>query len=516
MKSVSFRFSTLPVKRASHAVLGALLSLTSLAILTLGTAPAAAQTLPQTVTMRNFFKVGNDSLTFVRPVLVAPYPDEDSTFIVLEQRGRIMTVSWTGTSWRKTDSAAVTVMGGTGGIDEQGLLGFAFHPDYATNRKYFVYFVDGTGGGFGGNTVRFNVLAERIADSSGRPATADVQRTIIRIRDPYDNHNGGTIGFDTSGALVLGIGDGGTTQGDPENRAQNPDSLHGKFLRFDVDSPDAYPADTTRNYAIPTDNPFKDDANHRPEIWSLGARNPWKWTFHPVTGEIWAGDVGQWDWEKITRVPKGSNLGWRLREGPVCFNPATNCPTEGLLPPALSLPSSQANSITGGVFFQRPEAATYHGAYIFGDYGKHSVWAARIDDDSLVNVTQIGSVNKVVSFDRDHQGNILATSISPTTGFNISSNEGRVLILESPDMASTGPTVTPTSLVREGQGHTRTALKPIALRSVLDNPGRYDVRHPDGRKVGTGEVVRGLGGGVYLVHDKHAAGPARVMTVIKP
>ncbi len=491
---------------------------TVLAALAFTAMPAAAQPLPKTVSIRNFFKVGNDSLIFYRPVLVAPYPGADSTFIVLEQRGRIVTVDWNGTGWRKTDSASVTVMGGTNGIDEQGLLGFAFHPEFAQNRKYYVYFVDGTGGGFGGGgfpggggtSQRFNVIAERTAGSSGRPATADAHRTIIRIPDPYDNHNGGTIAFDTTGALVLGIGDGGTTQGDPQNRAQSPDSLHGKFLRFDVDSPDAYPADTTRNYAIPADNPFKDSTGYRPEIWALGARNPWKWSFHPVTGEIWMGEVGQWDWEKISRVPKGGNLGWRLREGPVCFNPATNCPSEGLVPPALSLPHLNPSSITGGVFFTSVASSPFNGTYIFGDYGSFHVWAARVQGDSLVDLTEIGSVNKVVSFDRDHQGNILATSISSSTSRqNISSSEGSVFILESPDMNSTGPTRNVVSL----KAPPRVAATPIALRTVLANPSRYDVMNLDGSKVGD---VRGVNGGVFLVRDKNAAGSARVMTVVRP
>lgn len=513
MNSVSSPHSTLPLKRASR-VVSAVCGLAAFSALAFTAMPATAQPLPKTVTIRNFFKTGNDSLVFYRPVLVAPYPGEDSAFIVLEQRGRIMTVKWNGTAWRKTDSAAVTVMGGTNGIDEQGLLGFAFHPEFAQNRKYYVYFVDGTGGGFGGGfggggTQRFNVLAERTAGSSGRPTTADAHRTIIRIPDPYDNHNGGTIAFDTTGALVLGIGDGGTTQGDPQNRAQNPDSLHGKFLRFDVDSPDAYPADTARNYAIPADNPFKDSTGYRPEIWALGARNPWKWSFHPVTGEIWMGEVGQWDWEKITRVPKGGNLGWRLREGPVCFNPATNCPSEGLVPPALSLPHLNPSSITGGVFFTR-DASPFNDTYIFGDYGSFHVWAARVQGDSLVDLTEIGAVNKVVSFDRDHQGNILATSISSTTSRqNISSNEGSVFILESPDMGSTGPT-TPTAV----RAALRPTARPISLRSVLADPSRYDVMNLDGSKVGN---AWGVGGGVFLVRDKQdAAGPARVMTVVRP
>ncbi len=401
--------------------------LTTASLLSLLALPAAAQTFPTNVTIRNFFKSGNDSLVFNRPIQVKPYPNEDSAFIVLQQNGRILTVRWESGMWRKTDSASVTVLGGTGGNDEQGLLGFAFHPNYAQNRKYYIYYEDGTGG-FGNNSLRFNLLVERIAGETGRPATNDQQRTILRLRDPYDNHNGGTINFDKEGYLVLGIGDGGSINGDPENRSQNLDSLHGKFLRFDVDGADAFPDDTTRNYAIPASNPFATSGG-RPEIWAYGARNPYRWSFHPVTGELWVGDVGQWDWEEVSRVPKGANLGWRLREANVCFNPSSGCPSEGLQHPALSLAHSEASCIVGGTFFVGP-VSPFNGAYIFGDFGTSRIWAARVQGDTLVNVTEIGTVNRLVSFDRDREGRILVSAIGTNA------TNGRVLVLESPDSSS--------------------------------------------------------------------------------
>jgi glucose/arabinose dehydrogenase len=453
---------------------------------------AIAQPIPQTMTMRNFFKVGTDSLTFNRPVLVKPYPAEDSAFIVLQQNGRIITVRWNGSAWRKTDSASVTVNSGTSGIDERGLLGFAFHPNYMQNGKYYVYYVGGTG------SAHLNIVAERTAGPTFRPLTADAQRTIFRITDPYDNHNAGTMGFDGEGHLVFAIGDGGTTQGDPQNRAQNPDSLHGKFLRIDVNS-DAYPSDTARNYAIPATNPYKDSASVRPEIWARGLRNPWKWSFHPVTGDIWVGDVGQDNWEEISRVPKGANLGWRQREAASCFNPSSNCLSTGLQAPALSIASPTNTSITGGVFFIGNPSSAYHGTYIFGDYGSHIIRAARVRNDSLVDTTRIGSVNKVVSFDRDRQGRVLATSISPTTGFNISSNVGQVMLLESPDMV-----LGPVNL----RAANKALQKPLALATVLANPDRYEILQLDGTK------VRGLPTGVFLVREKAASGAARLMTAV--
>jgi glucose/arabinose dehydrogenase len=462
----------------------------ALAALALAQLPQAA--LPTTVTLRNFFKSGTDSLTFNRPVLVKPYPAEDSAFIVLQQNGRILTVRWQAGKWTPTDSALVTVLGGTSGIDEQGLLGFAFHPQFAANGKYYVYFQGGT------TTARLNTLAERVAGTSRRPSTADAQRTLFRLSDPYDNHNGGTLGFDGEGHLVFAIGDGGTTSGDPENRAQNKQSFHGKFLRVDVNGADAFPADTNRNYAIPATNPFKDSSAYLPEIWAYGLRNPWKWSFHPVTGEIWAGDVGQNTFEEVSRVPKGANLGWRLREAHVCFNPATNCPSEGLQPPAISIPSSLAGSVTGGTFFTGTPSSAFNNTYIFGDYGTHRVWAFKVGaNGALSDSTVIGSVNKVVSFDRDRQGRILATSISPTTGFQITSNIGRVMVLESPDMV-------PSALTARA----RASVKPITLADLRRDPARYEMRGLDGR-----EIPAAVSGAVW-VREKGSRAAAQLLTIV--
>ncbi len=462
---------------------------------------ALAAPLPTTVTLRNFFRNGTDSLTFTRPVLVKPYPAEDSAFIVLQQAGQILTVRWTAGAWRRTDTATVTVLNGANGIDEQGLLGFAFHPNFAQNRKYYIYFVGGT------TSKRFDVLAERTAGLSLRPTTSDPQRTLFSLSDPYDNHNAGTLGFDAEGYLLLGIGDGGTVQGDPENRAQNKASHFGKFLRFDVNGPDAYPDDTTRNFAIPSTNPFKDSVGVLPEIWAYGARNPWKWSFHPTTGEIWLGDVGQDTWEKITRVPKGANLGWRLREGPDCFNPKTGCPSEGILPPVRSISHTEASCIVGGVFFTGASTAAYNGTYIFGDHGSYRIWASRVENGKLIDTTStvIASVNKLVSIDRDRQGRILATSISPTDGFQIISNIGRVFVLESPDMQLGTTSLRPAR---------RPGIKAITVADLLRHPENYTVKSLDGRLLRSGSNGVGNFRGTALVQKKGSQEPAELLPLV--
>ena len=474
-------------------------------ILLAGAMLSQAAALPNTVTIRNYFKVGTDSLTFNRPLLVKPYPGEDSAFIVLQQNGRLLTVRWNGSAWRKTDSASITVTGGTSGITEQGLLGFAFHPQYLTNRKYYVYYI--TGGGTTQNPW-IDYLAERKAGVSGRPATSDSQRTISRITDPYDNHNAGTLGFDKEGYLVYAIGDGGPgSGGDPQRRSQNPDSLLGKFMRLDVDGPDAYPSDTTRNYAIPATNPFKDSVGYRPEIWARGLRNPWKWTFHPVTGEIWAGDVGQDMYEEITKVPKGGNLGWSIMEGNSCFNhdgsftsPLSSCTKTGITQPALAISHTTATCITGGTFFIGNPASAFDGTYIFGDHGKHTIWAAHVQGDTLVDLTVIGNIKKISSFDRDRQGRILASDVSPDSGFGITSNNGRIFVLESPDMV-----LAPVSVRAERLNHAPV----IHAADVLRNPERYVLHDLDGR------ALRAAPAGAFFAADKSRPGETVLMNGVR-
>ncbi len=453
-------------------------------------ATAAAQPIPNNVTFRNYF----GTLTFNRPVQFLQYPGEDSVHIVLQQNGRIVTVRRQDGAWAKTDSAVLVVNGGTSGGNEQGLLGFAFHPEFRENRKYYVNYMGGSGNGH-------HLLAERVADASLRPKTSDPQTTIFRMNDFAGNHNGGGIAFGPDGYLYVSIGDGGNAN-DVPNNAQNLDTLFGKVLRLDVDGPDAYPADTTRNYAIPPGNPFVGQPSRRPEIWAYGLRNPWRWTFHPLTGHLWIGDVGQNTWEEISRVDSaGSNLGWRIREAAYCFNPSTGCASEGLTPPARTMQRSHAQSITGGEFFLGDPSSAYYGVYIFGDYATNHVWAMRPSGALLTDSVRIGSVTNVSSFGRDARGRVFATSLG--TG-SVNSNTGVVYILESPDMTPGIPTPLRASAPRG----------PAAFRAadVLRNPEDYVVRDLHGRVVALspGSAPAGL----FLVEKRGSGLAPRRMTLL--
>ncbi|MEM8862618.1 MAG: PQQ-dependent sugar dehydrogenase, partial [Chloroflexota bacterium] len=265
---------------------------------------------------------------FVRPLFVT-HAEDDRLFVV-EQQGTIRVISADGVVSNtpflniidRTNSAA----------NEQGLLGLAFHPNYAENGRLFVNYTHADG-----STVvsEFSVSADpNMAD----PAT---ERQIIKIGQPYQNHNGGMIEFGPDGFLYIGMGDGGS-QNDPENRAQNLESLLGKILRIDIDNGEPY--------AIPADNPYVNDPAARNEIWSVGWRNPWRFSFDAVTGDMYVADVGQNDFEEISLSPLGVgglNFGWRIFEANNCY--LDDCSTPDLVPAIAQYDHAGGHcSVTGG------------------------------------------------------------------------------------------------------------------------------------------------------------------------
>ncbi|MCD6025437.1 MAG: hypothetical protein K0Q91_2353 [Fibrobacteria bacterium] len=256
------------------------------------------------VVFRDYF-----GLTFRRPVALAEIPAHPEHYLVVEQPGNIVLVRPVhapggGRGWEKSSFAVLRVAGGRFFEDERGLLGLTFHPRFKENGKYYVNYVEPANGS--------TFIQERQADATRLKDAGKPGRLVLEIAQPYPNHNGGTIGFGPDGFLYVGTGDGGSG-GDPENRAQNPRELLGKMLRIDVNH-----RDPEKGYAVPADNPFVNRHKYRPEIWALGLRNPWKWTFQPETGALWVGDVGQNQREEISIVPRGGNLGWRQWEGPWC------------------------------------------------------------------------------------------------------------------------------------------------------------------------------------------------------
>lgn len=280
------------------------------------------------------------------PLFLTHAGDGSPWLFVLEQTGRVRIVERNLLSPRPFLDISDRVLSG----GERGLLGLAFHPDFRRNGRLYVNYTRRSDGA--------TVLAEYRRGSSPDQALHD-ERILIVVPQPYPNHNGGMVAFGPDGYLYVGLGDGGSA-GDPGNRAQNPDELLGKILRIDVDRGDPY--------GVPPDNPYAQGGG-RPEIYALGLRNPWRFSFDSVTGDLWVADVGQNKWEEIDLVTKGGNYGWRLMEGAHCFSPVIFCRTSGLELPLLEYAHERGRcSIIGGYVYRGRAVATLAGRYLYGDY----------------------------------------------------------------------------------------------------------------------------------------------------
>ncbi len=283
---------------------------------------------------------------------------------------------------------------------EKGLLGLAFHPDYDTNGYFYVNYTANQPD----RTVisRFSVSA---ADSN--VAVPDSEYIILEFNQPYGNHNGGQVAFGPlDGYLYISVGDGGL-YGDPDCNAQNLQTFLGSILRIDVDSETG----TTR-YAIPADNPFYGNSSgYREEIYAYGLRNPWRFSFDEPTQRLWAGDVGQGDWEEIDLIESGGNYGWSIFEGLHCYNSSWSCTppcdSSGLIMPVWEYSHSVGGSITGGYVYRGSQVPELTGRYIYADYISGRIWALTYQqnqppDNSLLIDTNLG----IASFGTDSAGEL--------------------------------------------------------------------------------------------------------------
>lgn len=299
----------------------------------------------QTISLENFVSgISN-------PVEIVASPTSDNRLFVVQQSGTIKIVNENGTIAPDNflNISNLITFGG-----ERGLLGLAFHPQFLTNRYFFVYY----------NNLQGSIRVSRFTANSSNPNTADVssEKILLTIPKPFTNHNGGSIHFGADGYLWISTGDGGSG-GDPNNNAQNKNSLLGKMLRIDVNSDNAY--------NIPSDNPFVgiDGAD---EIWAYGLRNAWKFSFDRTTNQVWIADVGQGDIEEINKVSAatpGINYGWRCYEGNTPYN-TTGCANASTMtfPVAQYDHSGGKCSITGGYLYRGNLYTDLVGKYVFADY----------------------------------------------------------------------------------------------------------------------------------------------------
>jgi glucose/arabinose dehydrogenase len=295
-----------------------------------------------------------------KPVFLTHAADGSPRLFVVEQSGRIRIVERGALNSSPVLDIRDRVLSG----GERGLLGLAFHPAFRKNGRFYVNYTRTPDGA--------TVLAEYRLGSSPRQAMRD-ERILMVVSQPYANHNGGMIAFGPDGYLYMALGDGGSG-GDPGNRAQNTHELLGKILRIDVDRGDPY--------GIPSDNPFAEGGG-RPEIYAWGLRNPWRFSFDFKTGELWAADVGQNQWEEIDLIVRGGNYGWRVTEGTHCHSPASLCEAKDMIAPVFEYAHEKGRcSIIGGYVYRGQALAGLAGHYIYGDFCSGELFALSRSQES--------------------------------------------------------------------------------------------------------------------------------------
>ncbi len=356
------------------------------------------------------------------PVAFAAPEDGSGRLFVVEKPGRIRIIQNGVLQARpfldltgKVESAA----------NERGLLGLAFHPQFVDNGYFVVGYTAKSP--LGQVTyARFQVTAD-----PGRADPASEKR-IIAWAHARGNHNGGDVQFGPDGYLYLGTGDGGGG-GDPDRNGQNGQTFLGKMLRLDID------VDANEPYAIPADNPFVGDAAIRDEIWALGLRNPWRYTFDSATGDLYIGDVGQNQWEEVDHEsaddPGGHNYGWRIMEGTHCYN-AADCDQTGLTMPILEYSHGGGHcSVTGGYVYRGQAFPNLVGLYFYADYCSNVIWAASRDEQGMWRSAEVGRQPNlgIQSFGEDADGEL----------YVLGSN-GRIMRLVDRS-GSIAPSTTPTA-----------------------------------------------------------------------
>lgn len=329
-------------------------------------------------------------LRFRRPLWIGRAGDGSDRLFVVEQDGRIR-------SFENRPDADETelVLDLTDrvyrGHNEEGLLGLAFHPDFAENRRVFLH--------YSAADPRRGVVSEFEFDRKLRTISPRSERVVLEQEQPWGNHNGGDLHFGPDGMLYISFGDGGAG-GDPLGSGQDLSTWLGAILRIDVDG--------RKPYAVPKDNPFVSRRGVRPEIWAYGLRNVWRMSFDRLTGELWGGDVGQNLWEEIHVIEKGGNHGWAIREGRHPFKRRTG--GGPFVEPVAEHARDEARSITGGFVYRGRRVPSLLGAYVYADYATGTIWALRRDGDGYGEPEVIGRQGGISSFGEDEAGELYFTA----------------------------------------------------------------------------------------------------------
>jgi glucose/arabinose dehydrogenase len=342
---------------------------------------------------------------FSSPLDIQQPDDNSGRLFVVEQGGHIQIIQSDGT---RASSPFLDVTGRAGFTSggETGLLGLAFHPNYASDPRFYVNYTRNNAGQL--QTVIAEFRASAANANSIDPTT---QNILFTVDQPFSNHKGGGLAFGKDGFLYIGLGDGGS-EGDPQGNGQNTNTLLGKMLRIDVDSAHS----PGLNYAIPPTNPFVTSGG-RAEIWLYGLRNPFRFSFDTVSGDLWIGDVGQNSFEEVdhlTSAQGGSNLGWNIMEGSHCFNPPTGCSTAGLTLPVFDYDHTQGDDcITGGHVYHGTKMPALAGSYVFGDFISGRMWSLTTSGSTLTRTFLFNvAANDISSIGRDQSGELYVARYS--------------------------------------------------------------------------------------------------------
>ena len=365
--------------------------------------PANVPEIPKPIVVRTFI---GEELRFPHSVVengqgvrsgltwFGQLPGVSNTFLVVHETGQIWLLEKNATNETKTLFVDLSkeIFSERG---PNGLLSIAFHPNFRQNHKYYLNYQILEDG----NIV--STVMEREASADFRTDAGKPSRLIWKSGTSTQNHTGGGIAFGPDGYLYIGMGDTGP-QGDPEGHGQNLSLPLGKMLRIDVDHQDA-----GLGYAVPKDNPFRGRPSSRPEIWAYGLREPWRFSFDPVTGDLWVGDVGQDRIEEVDIVRRGENYGWNVYEGFEPFSNDHRKEGESYVPPVFAYNRRYGFCVVGGFVYRGDKSSPFYGAYIFADYTSKRIFALKQHDRLLETVRQIGTCpQSIASFGTDERGNI--------------------------------------------------------------------------------------------------------------
>ncbi|HEX2140514.1 MAG TPA: PQQ-dependent sugar dehydrogenase [Woeseiaceae bacterium] len=350
-------------------------------------------------------------VAFEQPLLMLQAPGDATRWFVVERPGAVRIFpNDPDASLADVETFIDLETSVDSGPGEAGLLGMAFHPDFATNGQVFLSYTR-TNAGLESVVSRFTVGDAGTLD----PGTEEV---LLTVPQRFGNHNGGNIVFGPDGFLYIGFGDGGGA-GDPDENAQDTSNLLGSIVRIDVEG--------TGGYAIPADNPFAGNTECRqgfssagnldcPEIFAWGFRNPWRFSFDSRTGELWAGDVGQNSWEEVDRVEMSENYGWDEREGAHCFEPPESCSTANVDPVTEYANAGDDSSVTGGYVYRGSAIPGLVDFYVFGDFGSGRIRAIPADSEQGVEPDELVDTGlAIASFAEDDAGELYVIDVSAGT-----------------------------------------------------------------------------------------------------